>query len=475
MSDKKPVDHAAKISAFQLAMIILAFVSSVRLLPVAAEYGFSCIFYYLVAILCFLIPSALVSAELATGWPGRGGVYVWVKEALGARWGFLAIWLQFLTNIVFLPAFLSFVAATFAYIFMPQLADNKIFLTIFILVILWGSTFVSFGGMKLAGWINTFGYVIGTLIPLIVIVLFGILWLVSGQEAQIQFTWHNFFPHFEKFRFEDLVFLSGIIFGFCGMEVAGAHAPDVKNVQKNYFRGVILSIFFVACISFGALAVATVVPQKNLSLVAGVMQAFTVFFAKFHIAWAVKLLAAFIVFGAILASNSTVIGPSKGLFGAATGGEIPPFLTKLNSYHMPVNMFIFQAIVASIMTLLILFMPAVNTSYWLIMAIVTIIYMVMYLLMFTSVVVLRYKKPDVLRGYRVPGKKVGVWLLAILGFASAIFGMIISFLPPEQIPINSTFLFETILLIGVAICLGLGLLIYALRKPHWVVEENKLL
>ena len=48
----------------------------------------------------FLVPSALVSAELAAAWPGRGGVYVWIKEALGGRWGFLAIWLQFLVNIV---------------------------------------------------------------------------------------------------------------------------------------------------------------------------------------------------------------------------------------------------------------------------------------------------------------------------------------------------------------------------------------
>ncbi|HDZ59359.1 MAG TPA: amino acid permease, partial [Actinobacteria bacterium] len=68
----------AKLGIFTLAMINVAAVLSLRNLPSMAEYGYALIFYLTLASLCFFIPSALVSAELASGWPRKGGVYLWV-------------------------------------------------------------------------------------------------------------------------------------------------------------------------------------------------------------------------------------------------------------------------------------------------------------------------------------------------------------------------------------------------------------
>jgi len=68
-------------------MITCAIIVSVRNLPMMAETGLNMIFFVLIALVLYLIPAALVSAELATGWPQQGGVYVWVKEAFGERWG----------------------------------------------------------------------------------------------------------------------------------------------------------------------------------------------------------------------------------------------------------------------------------------------------------------------------------------------------------------------------------------------------
>src|SRR5258708_37865689 len=88
------------LSLFSLVMINVIAVDSLRTLPISAAYGYSLIFYYVLAALAFFIPSTLVSAELATGWPTIGGVYIWVREAFGNRWGFLAIWLQWIYNVV---------------------------------------------------------------------------------------------------------------------------------------------------------------------------------------------------------------------------------------------------------------------------------------------------------------------------------------------------------------------------------------
>src|ERR1700753_2570263 len=97
-----------KLNVFVLAMLSLAVVISLRNLPLTAEYGFGSPFFYILAALIFMIPYALVSAELASGWPKEGGVFIWVKEALGDRWGFLAIWMQWFHNMTWYPAMLAF-------------------------------------------------------------------------------------------------------------------------------------------------------------------------------------------------------------------------------------------------------------------------------------------------------------------------------------------------------------------------------
>lgn len=96
------------LGVFTLAMMNVAVIASLRILPMMAQEGFALIFFFLLAAIVFLIPTALVSAELATGWPKEGGVYVWVSEALGQKWGFLAIWLQWIQNVFWYPIALTF-------------------------------------------------------------------------------------------------------------------------------------------------------------------------------------------------------------------------------------------------------------------------------------------------------------------------------------------------------------------------------
>ena len=53
------------------------------------------------ATIFFLIPAALVSADLGSAFAGQGGgVYRWVGAAFGKKWGFTAIWLQWIQNVV---------------------------------------------------------------------------------------------------------------------------------------------------------------------------------------------------------------------------------------------------------------------------------------------------------------------------------------------------------------------------------------
>ncbi|MBL6967130.1 MAG: amino acid permease, partial [Desulfobacteraceae bacterium] len=159
------------LGVFSIAMINLAIIYSIRGLPLLAEEGTSAAFYLLASAVFFLIPVAFISAELATGWPpkGPGGIYVWVREALGERWGFVAVWMQWSENVIWFPTVLSFIGATITYIFMPSLANNKVYMLATILVIYWAGTFANLRGMKTSAWISTLG-VIGTMLSTALIV-----------------------------------------------------------------------------------------------------------------------------------------------------------------------------------------------------------------------------------------------------------------------------------------------------------------
>ena len=87
------IGKSVKLGVFTLAIMNVTAVVSLRGLPAEAEYGVSSAFYYLFAALVFLIPTALVAAELAAMFQDKqGGVFRWVGEAFGKKAGFLAIW-----------------------------------------------------------------------------------------------------------------------------------------------------------------------------------------------------------------------------------------------------------------------------------------------------------------------------------------------------------------------------------------------
>jgi amino acid transporter len=125
------------LGVFALAMINVAAVLSLRNYPSMAVYGWSCVGWYILGTLVFLIPLTLAGAELAIGSPLGGGLYAWVREAFGEREGFIAVFCAWSNNLVWFPTVLAFIASTFAYAFNPDLATNNIFMFVVMMVALW--------------------------------------------------------------------------------------------------------------------------------------------------------------------------------------------------------------------------------------------------------------------------------------------------------------------------------------------------
>jgi putative glutamate/gamma-aminobutyrate antiporter len=460
------------INVFMLAMINVAALINIANISISAKYGFASIFFLTVSSLIFFIPIAMISAELATGWPQRGGVYIWVKEALGDNFGFLAIWLQWIENVIWYPTALSFAAVSFAYIFNPELAQNKMYVMTAIIIVFWIATFVNFFGMSISGWISSICALFGTILPGVLIIILAAIWLFKGNPSQISFTLKDFFPDFSSFS--QFALLSGILMSLSGLEMSAVHAKEVKNPTKNYPISILISaIIIITILSLGALSIAIVIPTKAIELPAGAIEAISNFLRAYNLPKFSSLIAFFITIGALGMISTWTIGPVKGIYATAEHGDLPIILQKLNKNQSPVNLLILQAIIVTILALVFLFTPTVSSSYWILLNLTAHLYQIMYVLMFISAIVLRYKKPKVKREYKIPFKNYGMWIVGSVGIIGTTFAIIIGYFPPDQITGYNIYFYEIFSIGGTILFCLIPFIIRYFRKPNWHLEHKK--
>ena len=175
------VPAIAYISWLALALMTTSSVASLRAAPTMAVYGLACVFLYIVPAIVFLLPTSLVSAELASGW--NGGVYNWVATGISNPMGFLAVWCQFAMTIFYYPTLLGFVASTLAYVINPELASSGVWTALVIIVVYWSGVWISSRGTKGVASLASGGLIIGTLIPGVLLVGLGALFLADGNPS----------------------------------------------------------------------------------------------------------------------------------------------------------------------------------------------------------------------------------------------------------------------------------------------------
>lgn len=469
---KNPKNPTRVISVFVLVMLNISIMASLRNLPLVAEYGYSAIVYFFIVGIFFLMPCALVSAELATGWPKSGGIYIWVRAAFGDLWGFFAIWMQWVHNVTWYPAILSFVATTLAYVFYPPLATNRYFVLAVVLIGFWSMTILNLLGMKTSSLFSTIGVIIGTIFPGLFLISLAFLWLSTGGYSHIHFTPHEFIPDLS--RLDNMVFLAGLFLAFAGLEVSSGYAGEVKNPQKNYPKAIIyaaLITFFLFML--GSLAIGIVIPKEEISLVSGLMEALTVFLDGFSIAWLIPLIGILLIVGSVAEVNSWIIGPVKALYTTTQHGNLPPFFQKVNSLGVPVNLLLFQAIIVTISSMVIVAMPTLSSSYWILSALSTQIYLIMYILMFMAAIRLRYTHPNIPRAYKIPHPQKGIWFVSCLGILTCLFIIFLLFVPPGQIQVGNLYFYEGFLILGLVFMIALPLVIHAYKKSVWLPADSK--
>ena len=317
---------------------------------------------------------------------------------------------------------------------------------------------------------SKWGGIIGTIIPAALLIILAIVYLAMGGTNNLNME-TSFFP--DLTNFDNLVLASSIFLFYAGMEMMGIHVMEVDNPKRNYPRAIIIgSLVTVLIFILGTFSLGIIVPQKDISLTQTLLIGFDNYFHFLKMSWMGPVVAIALVFGVLAGVLTWVAGPSKGIFAVGRAGYLPPFFQKTNKEGVQRNILLVQGVIVTILGLLFVVMPSVQSFYQILSQLTVLLYLIVYMLMFAAAITLRYKLPKMERPFRLGAKGNGLmWILAGLGFCGSLLAFVLSFIPPSQIATGSTTVWFSVLIIGALLFVVLPFIIYALRKPSWKAPD----
>lgn len=201
------------------------------------------------------------------------------------------------------------------------------------------------------------------------------------------------------------------------------------------------------------------------------MQAFEAFLSAFNLNWMLGPLAVLITIGGLATLSSWLAGPALGLGVVAAEGLMPRVFSRRNKVGAPTGVLVLQAVLGTVVSLLYLFIPSINSAYWILSALTVLLLCIVYLFVFAALIKLRYSQPDTPRSFKIPGGIVGVWVIGGLGLLSSGFTFFVSLFPTGSMNI-SVGQYALIMLIGTAILALPPLIFMRVKKPSWKPEES---
>ncbi|MBS0849381.1 glutamate:gamma-aminobutyrate antiporter [Citrobacter sp. JGM124] len=448
--------------------ITASMVMAVYEYPTFATSGFSLVFFLLLGGFLWFIPVALCAAEMATveGWE-EGGIFAWVSNTLGERWGFAAISFTYLEIAIgFLPM-LYFVLGALSYILnWPELNTDPLLKTIAALVILWVLAFTQFGGTKYTASIAKLGFFAGILLPSLILLVLAICYLASGAPLAIEMSTETFFPDFTQIG--TLVVFVAFILSYMGVEASATHVNEMKNPGRDYPIAMLLLMIAAICLSsIGGLSVASVIPGDEINLSAGVVQTFELLISHFSTSaeWVARIIAALLVLGVLAEIAAWIVGPSRGMYVAAQKGILPKSFAKVNKNGVPVTLVISQLLLTSVALIVLTNTGGGgNMSFLIALALTVVIYLCSYFMLFLGYIHLVRKQPEKKRAFNVPGGNGFKLLIACAGFIISVLAFVVSFFPPSSLPAGgSADTYVMILTISFIVIFLIPFVIYAVH------------
>ncbi|HEX6769256.1 MAG TPA: amino acid permease, partial [Candidatus Binatia bacterium] len=349
------------------------------------------------------LAGALTCAELAAALPYAGGDYIYIREAYGKLMGFLSGWSSFLVTFSGAIAFLSVILNGFMSFFFPVLGSEEILFSLALPVIpitVKTGTLFSMGIVLLLSGLHCLGVRQGTVTQNILTIakigaLLGIIVLGvffgNGNTSHFEplFDW-------EKIGNSSLFGAAFIpvIFAYSGWNAVTYIAGEVENPDKNLPRALMYGVLIVIALYLAINAVyiyaVPVTEMKGALRMSEV--ATTALFGYKTSAWITGIITVSIL-GAL--NVVTMIGP-RIYYAMAKDGVFFERLTYVHpNFGTPTKAILLQALWSCLLIL---------TNTWgTLFTYVSVVITLFSAFTVGSVIVLRFKRPELKRPYRLWG------------------------------------------------------------------------
>jgi amino acid transporter len=416
---------------FDVTLFTVSAMLVVETLTASASIGTDTIAWWLLAIVFFLIPYGLITAELATAYPSQGGIYVWVKRALGPRWAARTTYWYWVNVALWMPSVFVLFAGVFFQLFDHHLAEwpaGKWWQVLMAIAMVWLVVWVGVMRLEIGKWVNN----LGAILKVIIIFSLGVGGIVFAirHGAANTISGSSFVPSFGSAK----KFLPVIVFLLLGFELISSMAGEVKEPEKRIPRAIFTSGAVIAFLYlFATVGILLALSLSKLSLVEGLVETFKAIFGTKGvgevIVYALGIAALYTYF-----TNMTTwtMGANRSAVEAAAEGELPKVLGREHpTRRTPVGALIGTGLISTfVLVATALFINTQDSLFFAIFAASSVIFLLPYLLMFPAVAILRYNDPDRHRPFKIPGGNRMVIAYAAITCVVIVAGVVL-FLWPE--------------------------------------------
>ncbi len=427
-----------------------------RWLTTAGRIGPLSLVLWALAMLIFFVPSALAVRELTDIDPGEGGLYRWVSRAFGPQHGFVAGWGYWVNNLVYYPSLLLTSAAIAAYAGGPgmvHLAEHKGFIAAFSLGVLWIALGLNLVGLRVGKWVQNLG-AYGTWLPAAIFVLLA-AWSFFTHGSATPVAAGAFRP--AHFDFSLLSLFATMTFAFAGLELAPTLGGEIRDPVATLRRGILWSgVAIVAIYVLGTVAVLVALPAQAVNLTNGVPQAAAAIVARLGIGWlavAPAVVAALLTLGNLGGVGAWIAGTARIPFVAGVDRVLPAAFGAVHPrWKTPHVALLVQGGVATIFVVAGLIGSTVGDAYLALVDTTIVLFFVPYLYVFAAYLKLRRRRD------------LTSLLAGVVGFASVVLSIALSFVPASDI--QNKVAFEAKVIGGVVgfMAIGLWLALRAKRR-----------
>lgn len=470
-SSTAPSSLVRTLGVSDLTWLYLVAVVNLNVVPVIAVAGFKVVWLWVAAILLFFLPQGIAVIELAEHLPGEGGLYLWTKESYGDFHGFLCGWCYWMTNMFFVPSLLFYVTGVTTYIVggstAAKLNDSRYFFFALTVSMLWITVFANVRGLAVGKWVNNIGGIGALTIVVAMMVL-----------AAFVITGHHGLMHWKDLAPGDLGALPLSSFGvlclaLVGMELGPIMGDEVRDPLKTIPRSVALggtlcAVLYVGC----TLALMTAVPQSQMAVVQGLLQAVDKMSNSFGLGWILLPLAILMAASIAGSTSAWVSGSARILFVCGLDRYLPKALGKVHPrHHSPHVALIMFGFLASSIIAMSFIGASVQEAYLTLLDLAVALQMISYIYLFLSLLKKAFSKSTEPRYFRRPILQ----LASVAGILMATLGFAMAFVPSRQISSIGSFELKMILTLGFILALASGLFFYYSRlRPAPVSEAETL-